>query len=192
MSEIVFATNNAHKLHEVQNMVPPQFKLLSLDDVKIDEDIPEEQATLEGNAIQKARYIYDKLNINVFADDTGLEIEALNGEPGVYSARYAGEEKSAQNNMQLVLDKLDGKENRKAQFRTVICLIYKNKEHLFEGIVKGEMLSKKTGNEGFGYDPIFKPDGYDCSFAEMPLSEKNTISHRSRAIKKLINFLNTQ
>ncbi len=191
MDTIVFATNNAHKLHEVKKMLCGNFNLLSLSEIDIFEDIPEDKPTLEGNAEQKADFIHNKLNINVFADDTGLEIDALNGEPGVYSARYSGKEKDSQANMNKVLDKLKGVENRKAQFRTIICLILNNKKFFFEGIVKGLILNSAQGKDGFGYDPIFQPKGYDCSFAEMPLENKNKISHRGLAVVKLINFLNT-
>lgn len=191
MNKIIFATNNEHKLYEVKKMLNAEIKLVSLSDVEITEDIPEEQDTLEGNAEQKADYIFNKLNCNVFADDTGLEIEALNGEPGVYSARYAGADKDASANMKKVLQKLSGIENRKAQFRTSICLILNNEKYFFEGVVKGNILESAAGEKGFGYDPIFQPDGYNCSFAEMDLSEKNKISHRGLAVKKLINFLNS-
>lgn len=187
--ELVFATNNPNKLKELQNILGNDFKLLSLKEIDCNDEIPENQDTLEGNASEKAFYIYNKFNINCFADDTGLEIEALNGEPGVYSARYSGEEKSAEANMQKVLKNLSDKNNRKAQFRTVISLIIDGKETQFEGIVKGEILKAKQGDEGFGYDPIFQPAGYDISFAEMPLPEKNKISHRGNAVRKLVDFL---
>ncbi len=191
MNTLVFATNNEHKLHEVKKMLQGNFSIVSLSDVNIFEDIPEDKPNLEGNAEQKADYIHDKLKINVFADDTGLEIDALNGEPGVYSARYSGKEKDSQANMQKVLNNLTGVKNRKAQFRTVICLILNNEKFFFEGIVRGSILNKPAGKDGFGYDPIFQPNGYDCSFAEMPLEAKNKISHRGIAVEKLINYLNT-
>lgn len=187
--EIVFATNNQHKLEELQALLGDDFRLLSLQDIGCNEDIPEDQATLEGNASQKSRYIYDKYAKNCFADDTGLEIEALNGEPGVYSARYAGAERSSEANMQKVLSKLLKINHRKARFRTVISLIIDGKETLFEGLVDGEILTEKRGGDGFGYDPIFKPDGFEQSFAEMGLAEKNKISHRGRAVRKLVAYL---
>lgn len=189
MMELVFATNNAHKVKEIQSILGDEFRLLSLKDIGCDDDIPEEQETLEGNASQKAFYVYNKYGYNCFADDTGLEIEALGGEPGVYSARYAGEEKSSEANMQKVLDKLAKINDRKARFRTVISLVINGDEILFEGIVNGEILKRKRGGAGFGYDPIFKPEGRDQSFAEMELSEKNKISHRGRAVQKLVEYL---
>ncbi len=188
--ELVFATNNQHKLQEIQALLGSAIHVRSLKDIHCDEDIPETGATLEANALQKSEYIYEKFSVNCFADDTGLEVKALNGEPGVYSARYAGAEKDAEANMQKVLDLLEGKSNREARFRTVISLIIDGKEHQFEGIVEGYILEERTGKDGFGYDPIFKPAGYDQSFAEMSMSLKNEISHRGRAIKKLIDFLN--
>lgn len=187
--DLVFATNNQHKLKELQAILGDEFHLLSLKDIGCDEEIPEEQETLEGNASQKSFFIYNKYGYNCFADDTGLEIAALNGEPGVYSARYAGEEKSAEANMKKVLEKMTKINRRKARFRTVISLIIKGEEQLFEGIVDGKILTEKRGNSGFGYDPIFEPDGFDLSFAEMELSEKNKISHRGRAVQKLVSYL---
>ncbi|HPF50283.1 MAG TPA: non-canonical purine NTP diphosphatase [Draconibacterium sp.] len=187
--DIVFATNNQHKLKELQAILGNEFHLLSLNDIGCEEEIPEEQETLEGNASQKSYFIYNKYGYNCFADDTGLEIEALNGEPGVYSARYAGEEKSAEANMKKVLDKMAKINDRKARFRTVISLILNGEEQLFDGIVHGIILKEKRGEAGFGYDPIFQPDGFDQSFAEMDLSEKNKISHRGRAVQKLVNCL---
>ena len=187
--DLVFATNNQHKLEELQAILGNKFRLLSLKDIGCDEDIPEEQPTLEGNASQKSHYVYNKFGYNCFADDTGLEIEALNGEPGVYSARYAGEAKSAEANMEKVLDKLAKINNRNARFRTVISLIINGKETLFEGIVNGEILKEKKGDSGFGYDPIFMPGGFGKSFAEMEMAEKNIISHRGRAVQKLVDFL---
>lgn len=187
--DLVFATNNQHKLQELQAILGNEFRLLSLKDIGCNEDIPEEQPTIEGNASQKSHYVFDKFAYNCFADDTGLEIEALNGEPGVYSARYAGEEKNSEANMEKVLRKMAKINNRKARFKTVISLIINGKEHLFEGIVNGEILAEKTGNLGFGYDPIFMPDGFKKSFAEMEMDEKNKISHRARAVRKLVNFL---
>jgi len=187
--DLVFATNNQHKLQELQAILGDEFRLLSLKDIGCNEDIPEEQPTLEGNASQKSHYIFNKFGYNCFADDTGLEIDALNGEPGVYSARYAGEEKSAEANMEKVLHKMAKINRRKARFRTVISLIINGKEDLFEGVVNGEILFSKKGGSGFGYDPIFQPDGFEKSFAEMGMDEKNKISHRGRAVQKLVNFL---
>ena len=187
--ELVFATNNKHKLDELQAILGNSIKLLSLKDIGCDEDIPEEQETLEGNAAQKSFYIYNKFGYNCFADDTGLEIEALNGEPGVYSARYAGEEKSAEANMDKVLNRLFKINNRNARFRTVISLVINGVETQFEGVVKGRILEEKRGISGFGYDPIFQPDGFEKTFAEMDLTAKNKISHRGRAVEKLIQYL---
>lgn len=187
--ELVFATNNQHKIEELQEMLDKNIKLLSLKDIGCYEEIPEEQDTLEGNASQKSFYVYNKFGYNCFADDTGLEIEALNGEPGVYSARYAGEEKSAQANMDKVLHKLAKIKNRNARFRTVISLVIEGSEELFEGIVEGEILAVKRGGSGFGYDPIFQPNGFEQTFAEMNLTDKNKISHRGRAVEKLISHL---
>lgn len=186
--KLVFATNNPKKIEEVSKKISA-FDILTLEDYKITEEIPETQPTIEGNASQKAQYIYKNYNLNCFADDTGLEVEALNGEPGVLSARYAGEEKSAEKNMALVLTKLKEITNRKAQFKTVISLVIEGKETLFTGIVKGTIIEEKQGNQGFGYDPIFIPDGYNKTFAQMSLDEKNTISHRAIAIQKLIAHL---
>lgn len=188
--ELVFATNNKHKLDELQAILGTQFKLLSLKDIDCNEEIPEEQATLEGNASQKAFFLYNKYGYNCFADDTGLEVEALDGEPGVYSARYAGEEKSSEANMDKVLEKLAKINNRKARFRTIISLVIDGKEKQFEGIVNGEILKERKGGAGFGYDPIFQPTGCNQSFAEMIAEEKNKISHRGRAVKKLVDYLN--
>ncbi|MDP3912835.1 MAG: non-canonical purine NTP diphosphatase [Bacteroidota bacterium] len=187
--KLVFATNNLHKLQEIKQMLNGSFELLCLNDIGCEDDIPENQATLEGNAAEKSFFIYNKYGLNCFADDTGLEIEALNGEPGVYSARYAGEERSAGNNMDLVLARLDKINNRKARFRTVISLVIDGNETQFEGIVDGQILEEKRGETGFGYDPIFKPDESDRSFAEMPMDEKNKISHRGRAVQKLVEYL---
>jgi XTP/dITP diphosphohydrolase len=189
--ELVFATNNKHKLEELQAILGNEIKLLSLKDIGCTEEIPEEQPTLEGNARQKSMYVFEKYGYPCFADDTGLEIEALNGEPGVYSARYAGEEKSSEANMDKVLKKLAGNSNRKAQFRTVISLIINGEENQFEGIVKGEIITNRKGDSGFGYDPIFRPAGFETTFAEMSIADKNRISHRGRAVKKLVNHLQT-
>lgn len=187
--KLVFATNNPNKLKEVQEILPPTIELLSLADINCFDEIEETATTLEGNAKLKANYITQKFNYNCFADDTGLEVEALNGQPGVYSARYAGEPVNSENNMQKLLNELEGKDNRSAQFRTSICLNLNGEQFLFDGICEGEILTSKQGVEGFGYDPLFKPKGYTISFAEMDSSEKNRISHRGLAIQKLIKFL---
>ena len=187
--KLVLATNNQHKLEEVSQILGDQFEILSLKDIHCDVDIPETADTLEGNALLKAEYIYKNYGLDAFADDTGLEIEALNNEPGVYSARYAGEDKSAQANMLKVLEKLEGIDNRKAQFRTAISLILDGKPYLFEGIIKGTIIKEKRGEAGFGYDPIFMPEGYDKTFAELGTDIKNEISHRAIAVKKLNEFL---
>ena len=190
--ELVFATNNKHKLEEIQNSLGNRINILSLKDISFFEEIPEDFDTLKENAQQKARHIFDRYKVNCFADDTGLEIDSLNGAPGVYSARYAGENCTFEDNVQKVLKELDGIKNRKAKFRTVIALILDGKEYFFEGSVEGEILTENQGDGGFGYDPIFKPTGFDTSFAEMDLNEKNKISHRGRASKKLIDFLLNQ
>lgn len=189
--ELVFATNNKHKLEELQSILGDRIKLLSLKDIGCNEEIPEEQPTLEGNANQKSTYVYKKYGYSCFADDTGLEIEALNGEPGVFSARYASEEKSAEANMEKVLNKLAKIKNRNARFRTVISLIINGEEKQFEGIVEGEIIKVKRGGSGFGYDPVFQPKGFIETFAEMNLEDKNKISHRGRAVQKLIHYLQT-
>lgn len=189
MIELVFATNNRHKLNELSKLAGDKFHLLSLKDINCYDDIPETADTLEGNAALKAQYIWEKFGINCFADDTGLEVDALNGQPGVYSARYAGEDQDSEANLSKVLEELKDNSNRKARFRTVICLIIDGKEHYFEGIVNGNLLSVRQGKEGFGYDPIFVPDGYNNTFAEMDMDVKNKISHRGIATEKLIVFL---
>lgn len=189
--ELVFATNNQHKLEELQALLGSKIRLLSLKDIGCSDEIPEEQPTLEGNASQKAFYVFNKFGFNCFADDTGLEIEALNGEPGVYSARYAGEEKNPQANMSKVLRLMEKINNRKARFRTVISLVVDGKEVQFEGVADGEILTEKQGDKGFGYDPLFKPAGFQKTFAEMNMTEKNSISHRGRAVEKLVNYLNS-
>ena len=188
--KLVVATNNAHKLKEIADILDEKIELLSLKDINCHVDIPETADTLEGNARQKALYIYKNYGMDCFADDTGLEVETLNGAPGVFSARYAGEDHDSEANMQKLLRELKGKENRKAQFRTAICLIMNGKEYLFEGIVKGKIIEEKRGVTGFGYDPIFVPEGYDLTFAELGNDIKNTISHRARAVEKLCLFLN--
>jgi XTP/dITP diphosphohydrolase len=190
MIKLVFATNNEHKLHEIQSMLGNRFQLLSLTDIGCSNEIPETSDTLEGNASQKARYIYEKYGLNCFADDTGLEVEALDMAPGVYSARYAGPQRNSVDNMQKLLFELDKIKKRNARFRTVISFIMNGTETLFEGTVEGQILREAKGKQGFGYDPVFQPDGFNLSFAEMVLSEKNLISHRGRAFIKLINFLN--
>ncbi|MDX1828301.1 MAG: non-canonical purine NTP diphosphatase [Lutibacter sp.] len=188
---LVFATNNNHKLIEVKQLLP-DYKIISLKEINCFEDIPETENTLQGNAILKANYITEKFGHNCFADDTGLEVEALNNEPGVYSARYAGMDNNSEKNIEKLLTNLSNKKNRKAQFRTVVALNLNGKQYLFEGICKGTILENKQGESGFGYDPIFKPSGYEKSFAEMSLDEKGKISHRGKAIKKLIDFLNNK
>lgn len=187
--KLVFATNNQHKLQEIKQILGDSIELFSLNDINCDEEIPENQETIEGNAAEKSFYIFNKFGLNCFADDTGLEIEALKGEPGVYSARYAGEEKSADKNMDLVLQKLSEIKNRKARFKTVISLVIDGLEIQFEGIVNGHILDEKRGKTGFGYDPIFQPEESDLSFAEMSMDEKNKISHRGRAVQKLVKYL---
>ena len=187
--KLVVATNNAHKLEEISAILGNEMELLSLKDIHCNADIPETADTLEGNARQKAMYIHENYGMDCFADDTGLEVEALNGAPGVFSARYAGDGHDSEANMQKLLKELEGKENRKAQFRTTICLIMEGKEYLFEGIVKGHIIEEKRGGAGFGYDPIFVPEGYDQTFAELGNDVKNTISHRARAVEKLCTFL---
>lgn len=189
MNKLVFATNNENKLREVQALMPQHIQLLSLKDIGCTEDIPETQETIEGNAKQKAEYIKTNYGYDCFADDTGLEVNALNGVPGVYSARYAGPQRNAEDNMNKLLKKLEVKENRKAQFKTVIALYLNDKIYTFTGICQGDITQTKKGTNGFGYDPIFRPSGYDETFAEMDLSLKNTIGHRGKAIKQLINFL---
>jgi len=188
--QIVFATNNAHKLSEIRQILGHKIEVLSLSDIGCHDDIPETGTTLEANALQKARYIRDKYGYDCFADDTGLEVDALGGEPGIYSARYAGGEgHDSEANMQKLLQKLDGEDNRTARFRTVIALLQGNEQKLFEGIVNGTITREKSGAEGFGYDPIFMPDGYDQTFAELGMDIKNRISHRARATAQLAAYL---
>lgn len=189
MTKIVFATNNKHKLEEIKQILKDKFEILSLKEIGCFEDIPEDKETISENASQKAWYVFNKYKINCFADDTGLEIESLNGKPGVYSARYAGESKSFDDNINKVLLEMQGMKNRKAKFITVISLIFEGKEMQFEGIVTGTMLEKRRGTGGFGYDPIFLPDGFSKTFAEMTMEEKNKISHRGNAMKKLVEYL---
>lgn len=190
--KIVFATNNAHKLREVQQTVGDKFEIVSLRECGVVEDIPENEPTLEGNALAKARYIYSRTGLSCFADDTGLEVDALGGEPGVRSARYATDGHDDEANKRLLLERMEGKENRGAQFRTAMALILDGEEYLFEGVVRGEILTKECGNGGFGYDPLFAPEGHSESFAEMSAEEKNAISHRGRAVRKLAEFLNNK
>jgi XTP/dITP diphosphohydrolase len=187
--QIVFATNNTHKIIEVQALLPDNIQIISLESIDCSEDIPETADTIEGNAIQKANYITQKYGYNCFADDTGLEVEALNGEPGVYSARYAGAQRNADDNMNLLLEKLQNQTNRTAQFKTVIALNLNGKQHLFTGIAAGEITLEKIGNQGFGYDPIFQPEGFSETFAQLSLAQKGQISHRGKATQALITFL---
>ena len=186
---LVFASNNEHKIREINSLLGISFKLLSLSDINISEEIPEEEPLIEGNALSKARFVHNASGLDVFADDTGLEISALNGMPGVHSARFAGENKDSTANIEKVFSMLGDVYNREARFRTVIALILDKKEYLFEGIVNGTIIREKRGTKGFGYDPIFLPDGKIRTFAEMELTEKNTISHRARAFEKLREFL---
>lgn len=188
--KLVFATNNVHKLEEISSILREKVELLSLKDINCHVDIPETADTLEGNAMLKAEYIFENYGLDCFADDTGLEVEALNGVPGVYSARYAGGEgHNAEANMQKLLQDMQGVQKRKAQFRTAICLILDGKKHLFEGVVKGKIIKEKRSGSGFGYDPIFVPEGYSKTFAEMGNETKNKISHRALAVEKLCRFL---
>ena len=187
--KIVFATNNTNKLKEVQTLVPKGIELLSLNDIGCAEDIPETQNTIEGNAIQKAEYVKTHYDYDCFADDTGLEVQALNGAPGVYSARYAGPQRNAEDNMIKLLENLKGKADRSAQFKTVIALHINNKLHTFEGICKGQITSEQRGEQGFGYDPVFQADGYSKTFAEISMEEKNKVGHRGKAIRLLVDFL---
>ncbi|PKB15547.1 non-canonical purine NTP diphosphatase [Flavobacterium sp. 5] len=188
--KIVFATNNKNKIREIQSMLPGSIEIISLESIGCHEDIPETADTIEENAIMKANYVTQKYGYDCFADDTGLEVDALNGEPGVFSARYAGEQKSSEDNMDKLLLNLKVKTNRDAQFKTVIALNIKGEQYLFTGIARGAITIEKTGNQGFGYDPIFRPVGYQETFAELSLETKNTISHRGKATHELIAFLN--
>lgn len=187
--DLIFATNNQHKLLEINTILNDTFRVLSLEDIKCREEIPETGDTLEANASQKAWYIYDKYKTNCFADDTGLEVAVLDNAPGVYSARYAGEDRSSEKNMEKILYELEGKTDRKAQFRTVISLIIDGKEVLFEGVVRGVIIDEERGGKGFGYDPIFVPEGYGKTFAELGMDVKNKISHRANAVNKLSAYL---
>ena len=187
--KILFATNNAHKLQEVQQILGADYLLVTPHQCGVDEEVPEEQETLEGNALQKARYLFERTGLDCFADDTGLEVAALNGAPGVHSARYATSGHDFAANMRLLLHNLEGVEDRSARFRTVVALILGGQEYLFEGEVRGTIMQEPAGEGGFGYDPVFRPEGYDLSFAEMAPEEKNRISHRGRAVAKLAAFL---
>ena len=187
--QLVFASNNKNKILEIQSMLPETIEILSLESIGCHEDIPETAATIEGNAVLKANYVTQKYGYNCFADDTGLEVDALNGEPGVYSARYAGEQRNSDDNMNKLLESLSQKSNRKAHFKTVIALNLSGEQYLFTGIAKGEITLEKIGNQGFGYDPIFKPEEYQETFAQLSLDIKNKISHRGKATQQLIDFL---
>ena len=187
--KLVFATNNPNKLSELQALVPQWIEILSLKEINCNEELTETNPTLEGNALQKAQYVYQNYGFNCFADDTGLEIEALGGAPGVYSARYAGEDCKSEDNMQKVLKKLEHEDNRNAKFRTVIALIIKGEENLFEGECSGKITKTKSGAEGFGYDPIFTAEGHGITFAEMSKQDKGAISHRGRAVANLVDYL---
>ena len=193
MKNLVFATGNSHKLQEVQGLFKEGFALSCLKDVNITEDIPETADNLKDNALQKAWYVYNKCGIPCFADDTGLEVEALDGAPGVYSARYAGEQKDSKQNMLLLLENMKGKNNRNARFRTIIAYIDENaEEHIFEGEIRGTIIENMAGENGFGYDPIFVPEGYDKTFAELSSETKNSISHRARAMEKFLSYINNK
>ena len=187
--DLIFASSNQHKLKEIIPLLPEHIHLKSLLDIGIHEDIPETGNTIEENAILKAQYVYSRTKLNCFSEDTGLEVAALKGAPGVHTARYAGEERDPNNNMNLLLQQLEGQLDRRARFKTVIALFYNGKLELFEGVINGIIAKEKFGLGGFGYDPIFMPDGYDCTFAELSLNEKNKISHRARALQKFLLFL---
>lgn len=192
MQSIVFATGNLNKISEVSQLLEGEIEIQGLEDIGCDEVLPETSPTIAGNASEKAWYVHDNFEVNCFSEDTGLEVEALNGEPGVYSARYAGPAHDDEANMSLLLANMKGEEDRRARFHTVISLIIDGKEHQFEGIVEGQIIHHKKGNQGFGYDPVFMPDGYNRTFAQMSSEEKSTISHRGQAIRKLIEFLKTK
>jgi XTP/dITP diphosphohydrolase len=187
--QLVFASNNKNKIQEIQLLLPSTIEILSLEAIGCTEDIPETAATIEGNAILKANYITEKYGYDCFADDSGLEVDALNGEPGVFSARYAGEPKNDENNIDKLLYNLKNIENKKANFKTVICLNFKGKQHLFSGIINGRIIEERIGTNGFGYDPVFVAEGYTKTFAELNLKEKSIISHRGKAVKQLIDYL---
>ena len=190
--KIVFATNNLNKLKEIQQMLPTSIELFSLKDIGFEGEIPEDYETLEENAFQKAQYIFDRYKISCFADDTGSEVDSLNGAPGVYSARYAGEDCIAENNMRKLLFDMAGKANRSAAFKTVVAFVTDSEKIAFEGVAAGEILIEKQGDEGFGYDPIFKPEGYDITYAEMSSIEKNKISHRGKAVRKFTDYISSK
>lgn len=192
MKKLVFATNNQHKLQEIKEILKGKFEVISLKEINFFDEIEEPFETLHENALQKARVVHQFCGLDVFSDDTGLEVDVLNGAPGVYSARYAGENCSFQDNVKKLLKALISEENRKAKFRTVIALILNNKEYTFDGVVEGEITKEQSGSEGFGYDPIFKPEGFETTFAEMTSEAKNNISHRGRAVQKLTTFLKTK
>ncbi len=189
MRTLCFATNNDHKRAEIQALLGDEFKVVGLSEIGCEEELAENQITLEGNSLQKAAYVFDHYKVSCFADDTGLEVEALNGEPGVYSARYAGNQRNSDDNMNLLLANLSNIENKKAQFRTVITLITPNDKKQFEGVLKGTIIKEKRGAGGFGYDPIFVPEGETKTLAEMTMPEKNLLSHRARAVEKLVLYL---
>ena len=188
--KICFATNNQNKLKEIRSLIDDRFEILSLQDIGCEKELPENQETIAGNSLEKAQYVYDRYQVNCFADDTGLEVDALDGEPGVYSARYAGTHRDSGDNIRLLLEKLKSEENRKARFRTVISLINDGKVDQFEGTAEGRIIDDLKGLHGFGYDPVFIPEHSDKTFAEMTLEEKNQLSHRAKAIRKLVSFLN--
>lgn len=190
--QIVAATNNEHKLSEIRPLIGPDLRILSLHDIGCEVDLPETTDTLEGNSLQKAQYVFDHYRLPCFADDTGLEVESLNGAPGVYSARYAGEKRNSEDNIDLLLKNLEKKENRTARFRTVITLLGFGDPAFFEGIISGVILRERHGSGGFGYDPVFQPDGYSRTLAEMTMEEKNRISHRGLAVQKLVSYLNNR
>ncbi len=187
--KLVFASNNANKVVEIRQVLPDDIEVLTLADIGCDEDIPETAATIEGNALLKANYVTQNYGLDCFADDSGLEVDALNGAPGVYSARYAGKHKNSEDNISKLLQEMEGITNRTAQFKTVIALNRNGEQHFFTGIIRGEITTKRMGTDGFGYDPVFKPVGYDLTFAEIPLAEKSRISHRGRAIAALVDYL---
>jgi XTP/dITP diphosphohydrolase len=189
--KICFATNNPKKIEEVKAALGEEFTLLSLKDIGCEEELPETGDTLEHNALEKAKYVYDNYGVSCFADDTGLEVEALDNAPGVYSGRFAGEPRSDARNVELLLQKLDGQKNRRARFRTVVALILEGEEHKFEGVAKGVITEKRSGDKGFGYDPVFRPEGFEETFAEMSMEDKNQISHRGKAVEKLADFLHS-
>lgn len=191
MIQLCFATNNRHKIEEIAQLVGNTFQIVSLQDIGCHEELPETHDTIEENAFEKAEYVWQHFNVSCFADDSGVEVEALNGAPGVNTAFYAGPQRDANNNMNLLLKNLEGHPNRSACFRTCIALIINGEKHLFEGRVNGRIIEQKQGSGGFGYDPIFMPDGFNKTFAEMTIEEKGVISHRGKAVQKLINFLQT-